>query len=221
MFFLCVFDHYLFIFFSSSYKIFNYLLEDGLYDCCWCEDSESILISVSGDGTIKVWDTSSVDNPRKSYEEHSKEIYSVDYNLVGKETFITGSWDNTIKLWSLPEDVSLQTYDEHSYCVYSTIWSPSSNDVFASASGDNTCKIWNVNDASSTLTLKAHNNEILTCDWNKYNENILVIGSVDRTIKIWDLRNPKQETSTLQGHSYAVRRLKCSPHDENIIASCS
>ena len=95
------------------------------------------------------------------------------------------------------------------------------SEIFASASGDNTCKIWNVNEISSIQTIKAHQYEILTCDWNKYNENILVTGSVDKTIKIWDIRNTKQATTTMKGHTYAVRRLKCSPHDENIIASCS
>lgn len=119
--------------------------------------------------------------------------------------------------------------------MYSTIWNPTSNDTFASASGDQTLKIWDVNDVASIQTIRGHSNyEILTCDWNKYNENILVSGSVDKTIKIWDTRNPDQgkllnnenrltfkEVNTLRGHDYAVRRLKCSPHDESIIASCS
>ena len=26
---------------------------DGLYDCCWCEDNEHILVSASGDGSVK------------------------------------------------------------------------------------------------------------------------------------------------------------------------
>jgi peroxin-7 len=70
----------------------------------------------------------------------------------------------------------------------------------------------------------------LTCDWNKYNSNILgnfekykkkVTGAIDKTLKIWDIRNSKQEVKTLKGHNYAVRRAKFSPHDENILASCS
>jgi hypothetical protein len=26
---------------------------DGLYDCCWCEDNEHVLVSASGDGSVK------------------------------------------------------------------------------------------------------------------------------------------------------------------------
>ena len=27
---------------------------DGLYDCCWSEENENILVSASGDGSVKV-----------------------------------------------------------------------------------------------------------------------------------------------------------------------
>jgi peroxin-7 len=48
-----------------------------------------------------------------------------------------------------------------------------------------------------------------------------VTGSVDHTIKVWDLRRPDREVICLPGHEYAVRRVKCSPHRGNIIASAS
>ena len=31
---------------------------DGLYDCCWSEENENILVSASGDGSVKVYDIS-------------------------------------------------------------------------------------------------------------------------------------------------------------------
>lgn len=71
------------------------------------------------------------------------------------------------------------------------------------------------------MTIKAHNHEILSCDWNKYNEYILVTGSVDKTLRIWDLRQPDRPRQILRGHNYAIRRVKFSPHHENIVASCS
>jgi len=36
-----------------------------------------------------------------------------------------------------------------------------------------------------------------------------------------DVRKPLEPVATLMGHTYAVRRVKCSPHDENVIASVS
>ena len=132
---------------SAIEKLHSYDTIDGLYDCCWSEDADNILISASGDGSVKIFDSNAPDDSAQvsSLEEHSKEVNSVDFNLVGKDRFVTGSWDNSVKLWAVDDLHSLETYDEHKYCVYATIWSPSSNDLFASASGDFTLKVWDTN----------------------------------------------------------------------------
>jgi len=51
---------------------------DGLYDCAWSEDNENILVSASGDGSIKVWDLHAppTANPLRSFEEHSREVHN-------------------------------------------------------------------------------------------------------------------------------------------------
>ena len=35
---------------------------DGLYDCCWSEENENVLVSASGDGSVKVWDVAGPPN---------------------------------------------------------------------------------------------------------------------------------------------------------------
>eukprot|EP01095_Lingulamoeba_sp_RSL-Kostka_P006950 TRINITY_DN2207_c1_g1_i1.p1 TRINITY_DN2207_c1_g1~~TRINITY_DN2207_c1_g1_i1.p1 ORF type:complete len:121 (+),score=27.78 TRINITY_DN2207_c1_g1_i1:34-396(+) len=59
--------------------------QDGLYDCAWSEENENILVSGSGDGSIKIWDVEAQDGrPIQNYQEHMKEVYSVDWNLITK-----------------------------------------------------------------------------------------------------------------------------------------
>eukprot|EP01133_Synstelium_polycarpum_P015416 gene15416-18283_t len=169
-----------------------YETRDGIYDCTWSEENECHLASASGDGSIKVWDTNAPngERPIKSFEEHTKEVYSIDWNLVTKDTFVSGSWDLSIKIWNPRADRSLRTFREHRYCIYSTVWAPRNPNLFASVSGDTSLKIWDHRDNRSLNTIKAHDNEVLTCDWNKYNEKEIVTGSVDKTIRIWDIRYP-------------------------------
>ena len=50
---------------------------DGLYDCCWSEGNDNILLAASGDGSIKVYDLALPlhANPLRSYQEHKHEVH--------------------------------------------------------------------------------------------------------------------------------------------------
>jgi len=206
---------------GSVIPLASFYSKDGLYDCTWSEENEFVAVAVSGDGSIRMWDIRSRDGkPLGLWQEHTQEIYGVDWNLQTKDTFLTASWDRTIKLWSPQEARSIRTFDEHQYNVYSAMWEPRSPDIFASASGDQTCKVWDLRAKGSVQTIP-HPTEVLTLDWNKYLHYTFVTGSIDKTIRMWDLRNPVRPITELFGHEYAVRRVKCSPHNQDIIASVS
>jgi peroxin-7 len=80
-------------------------------------------------------------------------------------------------------------------------------------------KIWDTKSPHAIQTVFAHGGECLTLDWNKYSDMTLVTGSVDQTLKVWDLRFPEREVQCLRGHRMAVRKVKCSPHHGNLVAS--
>ena len=196
---------------------------DGVYDVTWSESHESLLIAAVADGSVKLYDLAlpPASNPVRSLQEHSREVHSLDFNPVRRDSFLSSSWDDTIKLWTLDRPTSVRTFKEHAYCVYSSVWNPRHADVFASASGDCTIRVWDVREPGSTMILPAHEFEILACDWNKYDDCVLVSASVDKSIKVWDVRNFRIPVSVLNGHSYAVRKVKFSPHRRGAIASCS
>lgn len=75
--------------------------------------------------------------------------------------------------------------------------------------------------SGSTMILPAHEFEILACDWNKYDDCIIATASVDKSIKVWDVRSYRVPVAVLNGHGYAVRKVKFSPHRGSAIASCS
>ncbi|KAK9866651.1 hypothetical protein WJX84_002150 [Apatococcus fuscideae] len=196
---------------------------DGVYDCAWSEENENILASACGDGSIKVWDVAAPPdvNPLRSLEEHTREVHSLSWNLTQRTLFLSGSWDDSIKLWDVNRPTSLSTFVDHTYCVYGAVWNPAHGDVFASCSGDCTLKVWDLRQPHPTLNIPAHQHEVLSTDWCKYNDCVLATGSVDKSIKIWDIRSPQREVTSLQGHTWAVRRVLFSPHAENVLASCS
>lgn len=67
-----------------------YNTRDGVYDCAWSELNENHIVSACGDGTIRLWDMASKMNPLRAYMGHNAEIYSIDWNLVTKQHFLSG-----------------------------------------------------------------------------------------------------------------------------------
>jgi WD40 repeat protein len=47
---------------------------------------------------------------------------SLSCNMSKRDLFLSSSWDDTIKLWSLGQPMSLRTFTGHTYCVYHTCW---------------------------------------------------------------------------------------------------
>lgn len=218
----------------------EYMMQDGAFDCCWSEANEHHLLSACGDGAVRLWDKTVPQFPVQQYAEHQREVFGVAWNLISKDTFASSSWDHTVKLvrerlqpharrsltclcaqWNPHQPASLMTFAEHTACVYTVQWSPQEPTVMASASGDWTVKVWDVRGPASVATVRAHNHEVLALDWNKYMNNTIVTASADRTACVWDLRNPNAPIARLEGHTNAIRRVKCYPHHGNVIATAS
>ena len=73
-----------------------------MYDVAWSESHENQIVVSSGDGTIKLYDITLNQFPIMSWAEHRREVYGVSWNLVTKDTFVSGSWDGTIKIVCAP-----------------------------------------------------------------------------------------------------------------------
>lgn len=193
---------------------------DGLFDVSWSESNEHVLVAGGGDGSLQLWDLTSL-SPLRVAKEHTQEVYAVDWSQTrGENLIVSASWDQTAKVWD-PGLQCLSTLRGHEGVIYSSIWSPHIPGCFATASGDGTLRIWDVKSSLCRLAVPAHKAEILSCDWCKYDQNLLATGSVDCSVRVWDLRNVRQPVSQLPGHTYAIRRLKFSPFHKSVLASCS
>lgn len=73
---------------------------DALYDLAWSEINENQLIVACGDGSLKLFDLGVDEFPIMNFHEHKRETFSVCWSPVTKDTFVSSSWDGTIKLVS-------------------------------------------------------------------------------------------------------------------------
>ena len=76
-------------------------------------------------------------------EGHSHYVWSVAYSPDGTK-IVSGSYDNTIKIWDANTGACLQTLTGHSGGVESVAYSPDGTKII-SGSWDRTVKIWGEN----------------------------------------------------------------------------
>ena len=46
----------------------------------------------------------------------------VSWNLQRRDLFLSSSWDDSVKLYSIQHPTAMQTFVGHSYCVYHVAW---------------------------------------------------------------------------------------------------
>jgi len=148
---------------------------------------------------------------------HSDWVRSVAISSDGN-TLVSGSADNTIKIWHLGTGVLKSTLTGHSKPILSVAISPDGN-TLVSGSADKTIKIWNLGNLGLKSTLAGHSDWIYSIAISP-DGNILVSGSADGTIKIWNLARGVLK-STLTGHSGWVMSVAISLDGNTLVSGSS
>ncbi|KAH9413680.1 lisH and WD40 domain-containing Lis-1 [Dermatophagoides pteronyssinus] len=114
----------------------------------------------------------------EAFEEKRKELQG--------PYLVSGSRDNTLKLWDIGTGVCLFTFIGHDSWVRDVSWHPAGK-FFISASDDKTIRVWDVVNKRLTKTLESHKHFCSCIDFHQ-RAPYVVSGSVDLTVKIWECR---------------------------------
>jgi len=99
------------------------------------------------------------------------------------ELLVSGSWDQTIKIWHLKTGKLIRTLKGHKDKVCAIALTPDEQ-IIASASADRTIKLWHLETGELLATFTGHSHTVTALAFTDSGE-MLVSGSLDKTIKIW------------------------------------
>jgi eukaryotic-like serine/threonine-protein kinase len=145
---------------------------------------------------------------------HTNHVRSASFSPDGKR-IVSGSTDNTLKIWDATSGQEILTLNGHTDGVTSVSFSPDGKRI-VSGSGDKTLKIWDATSGQEILTLKGHTDFVSRVSFSPDGKRI-VSGSGDKTLKIWDA-NSGQEILTFNGHTGLVRSVSFSPDGKKIVS---
>lgn len=130
---------------------------------------------------------------------------------------LSGSDDDSVRLWDLSAGKELKRFDGHEENVNSVCFSPSSN-TGMSASGDSSVRIWDLDSGAQLKKLVGHGNIVLACAYSPSGNKAVSCG-YDGTVRIWDVLNGTQ-LQLCQGQG-TIRCVAFSPDGEQVASGGS
>ncbi|MBT21430.1 hypothetical protein CMK17_15965 [Candidatus Poribacteria bacterium] len=149
-------------------------------------------------------------------EGHSGSVNSAIYS-PGGQRIVTGSSDNTAKVWDANTGKELFTLKSHDGYVKSVAYGPDGQRI-VTASADKTAKVWDAETEKELMTLQGHDGYVNSAVYSLDGQRIVTAGRSDKTAKIWDAQTG-QELMTLQGHDGSVFSVAYSPDGERIVTT--
>ncbi|MGQ9608329.1 MAG: PKD domain-containing protein [bacterium] len=130
-----------------------------------------------------------------AFIETDNPINYIKFNNDGA-LFVTGSNDNTVRLWDAKEHLEIAILSGHKARITAVNFSPDGN-IIASGSEDGIVKLWDAKTRFFITNLVGHNSKIMFVNFSPDN-NMIITGSEDNIVKLWDAKT-YQELGTLRG----------------------
>lgn len=105
--------------------------------------------------------------------------------------------------------------------LYDLAWSEIHENQVVTASGDGSIRLWDV--MLNDLPIRAwqeHTREVFSVDWSNLKKDTFASSSWDGTVKLWNPDRPRS-VMTLHAHQSCVYQAMFSPHQPDILSSCS
>ncbi|MBT5427094.1 MAG: WD40 repeat domain-containing protein, partial [Bacteroidetes bacterium] len=136
----------------------------------------------------------------KMIRGHERFIRSIAYSSDSKY-LVTGSYDNTIKIWDATTGKELKTLLGHTDRVRSVKFSPNGKWI-VSGSDDRTVRLWSVEGGLEAVVFEGHTDKVRAVAFHPAGK-IIASGSSDNSIKLWSTETVA-EIKTLSGHTSEV-----------------
>lgn len=153
----------------------------------WNTYHKSILASSDYEGTVTVWDANTGQRT-KTFQEHEKRCWSVDFNDVDTRLIASGSDDARVKLWSLNVEHSVATLEVKAN-VCCVKFNPRSSCHLAFGSADHCVHYYDLRNMKEALAVfKGHRKAV---SYVKFiNVEDIVSASTDSQLKMWNINTP-------------------------------
>jgi WD40 repeat protein len=133
---------------------------------------------------LSLLDAVQVTKERDIFTGHKEDVREVAFSPNGK-MIVSGSGDNSLRLWDLQGNPIGKPFQGHTRPVTSVAFSPDEK-MIVSGSEDNTVRLWNTSGKPIGQPLRSHTYPIQSVAISP-DGKMIVSGSEDNTVRLWDI----------------------------------
>jgi len=180
-----------------------------------------VVLSSSRDKSIIVWEITKEETnygfPKRALKGHNHFVSDVVMSSDGQFA-LSGSWDNTLRLWDINAGTTTRRFVGHTGDVLSVAFSADNRQI-VSGSRDKHIKLWNtLGVCKYTIQDEGHTEWVSCVRFSPNTANpIIVSAGWDKIVKVWNLTNCRLKTNHL-GHTGYLNNVTVSP-DGSLCAS--
>ncbi|XP_035222396.1 E3 ubiquitin-protein ligase COP1-like isoform X2 [Stegodyphus dumicola] len=175
----------------------NEMLCNSKISCIsWSSYHKGMLASSDYEGTVTLWDAFTGQKV-KTYQEHEKRCWSVDFNRIDTKLIASGSDDSKVKLWSTSFDHSVTSLEAKAN-VCCVKFNPESRFHLAFGSADHCVHYYDLRNPKQPLEVfRGHKKAV---SYVKFlNSCEVVSASTDSQLKLWNV-NQSHCLRSFKGH---------------------
>lgn len=183
--------------------------KDAVLDLAWNSNFQHILASASVDQKVILWDLEHA-TPSTVLKDFAEKVQSLEFNAHEAEYLLTGSSDNTVKLFDCRQsDNESSNYKQWILEgeVEKIKWNPKEKYHFVAGTNDGKIYYFDSRATEPLWVIEAHEKEVTDFGFNSNAPSMLTSTSVDNFVKIWKFDN--SSCMPVHSHHYKLGRLHC------------
>ena len=145
---------------------------------------------------------------------HDGGVLSVAFDREGRR-IVSGSWDNTVRVWDAASGAELACLRGHDSGVLSVAFDREGRRI-VSGSDDQTVRVWDAASGAELACLRGHDGRVRSVAFDREGRRI-VSGSGDKTVRVWDAASGA-ELACLRGHDGRVRSVAFDREGRRIVS---
>eukprot|EP01102_Stenamoeba_stenopodia_P018933 TRINITY_DN7028_c0_g1_i1.p1 TRINITY_DN7028_c0_g1~~TRINITY_DN7028_c0_g1_i1.p1 ORF type:complete len:798 (-),score=135.63 TRINITY_DN7028_c0_g1_i1:38-2431(-) len=169
---------------------------------CWHPESDSLLLSGSQDGTIRLWDRRDPNN-KKTFLANSDSVRDVQFNPFYSNYFACAFENGTVQIWDIrKQNACERKITAHQGLVFTVDWHPEDRNMIASGGRDRMIKVWDLTNTSKPTATIQTISSVARIQWRPNHRNHIASSAslMDFNIHIWDMKRPYFPFASFTGH---------------------